>query len=335
MSVEMIRELAQAELVAFTAWLDEPEDEETGDDLPPDSRYWDPLEMWLRGYSPQELPIAQREMKALDAAYQRFNETGNAIPEQDFWLARDAAHKACMKDPPALKPRKTPAELVAEKVPLRQIAYEWRLLTDRNGQKLPDIERVQQELDQPGSVLTPEYIAADDKWRLAQMGFISLEPVSDEPWRADSIAEDETLAPAIFELIEERASVSQIAGLLNDWKPNSIEVWEAAVRAVATAMRIHLPANSRETVNEGGRDMVAKESGQAYADRPLDSHPVMDQSGVERATTEDEHPPQPSDTEAEVLQRFEAGEDVGSIASAMSMSPKKVKAAINKWQARV
>jgi hypothetical protein len=331
-----IRDLSAAEHEAYEA-LELFNDD--GTSVPPDGRYWRPLEAWLRGYDPHALPIASTAMRKLTQAYAEFNATGEAEPPVSFWHARDEARRQCLLDPPPAIQRKTPTEMHAEKVPLRIIANEWRwFLPGENN--LPDIERVQREIDKPGSELTPEAIEARHRFDLEIMGYLSpelpaeLDPEHDnqEPTEVPTRIDD------LETLIRLRVPISQIAAIKSaQYAPDddtqesrwlADNRWAELALALAELMGISdIAHNAQELLNEAGQDFAAKQYGQDVVDAPLPTRPSMPEMEVtiDSLAVEYEEPAEPLTPEQRVLELFQQGNDVVAIARDVRMKPARVK----------
>jgi len=334
-TVTEIRDLSAAEHEAYEA-LELFNDD--GTSVPPDARYWRPLEAWLRGYDQFALPIASQAMRKLAQAYAEFNATGEAEPPVSFWHARDEARRQCLLDPPPRIERKTPTEMHAEKVPLRIIANEWRWFQPGDN-PLPDIERVQREIDKPGSELTPAAIEARYHYDLEMMGYLSpetpeVDPDSGEPVPAPEIP---TRIDDLETLIRQRVPIEQIAriksaqyGAREDegspWLADAR--WAELAAVLAELMGIDdIANNAQELLNEAGQDFAAKQFGQDVVDAPLPTRPAMPEMELEIASlaVEYEEPAEPLTPEQRVLELFQQGNDVVAIARDVRMKPAKVK----------
>jgi hypothetical protein len=218
--VDEIRSLARAEDRAsrFRERLDE-----KGKPVLPDSTYFEKLEAWLSSYCPRALPIAQRQMQELRDAYDLVksldpgDQTFFGGREQYVWLrywnCRDAAQAACFREPPTPVVRKTPTQLRAENVSAAQAAYEWIWkLPDGS----PDIARVERELANPGSELTPEAIAERHQRDLEILGFTYVAPPAPDvsQLKDELTSVSEYLASLESRVAEVRQEHTRLKGLL-------------------------------------------------------------------------------------------------------------------------
>ena len=176
-AAEEIRELAKRENEAsqYRHRLDE-----SAKPVPPGIEYLEAVEAVIEAYDPRAIPYAQNSMEAWRQEFQKMasaeeDESGNYEVPYHYWYARDVAYAALFKQPPKTKLPPKPKVLFEQKVSLKQIALTWRL-RDCDGN--PDEERVEQELETPGSVITPEVIAEQERFFLEQAGFVYVEPAA-------------------------------------------------------------------------------------------------------------------------------------------------------------
>jgi hypothetical protein len=318
-----IRELARAEAEQFNAWL---ESEEEGEPVPVE--YWQAFDAWQNAYDRRILPIAAREMEELAREYVAWDSSGESDPPTRFWTARQRANEACMKLPPVLPPIKSPAELVADKVSARQIARMWRILKE-DGE--PDIVRLEEELANPGSVLTPEHVAKMDQQRLAELGFVAPPSWSDEEQPSPPTEESATLE----QLIGDRANVAQIARIKAEQYGTSPEAWAELLPQLATLMGANLSMNATDVVNQGGQSVSEKIYGEDFVRRGQEVAPQIGELEVKIKQDGDDEEPAPSepvDVDARIVALFENGQDVTAIARDVELPLRKVKSVITKWQ---
>lgn len=325
---DVIRDLARAEDALFQAWVNDDSDE-TGE-TPPPVEYWTAFDEWLASYDARALPIAAREMADMDRAYSEWDASGENDPPKRFWLARQAANEACLREPPALEPLTSVADLVKQNVYPRQIARIWHLLLP-DGE--PDILRVEREINSPGSVITPEHIAHVDALRLAQLGFGPPPELDDEPDEPEPPA---AVRPSIEQMIRDMANVEQIARAKSEEFGTQPGPWIELITAMASLMGIRLSANAQQTSNEGGRSFNESRYGKAFVDRGVDVQPVMPPSEITIKREGDdelaEAPVEAESSDSKIAQLFQDGHDIAAIAREVSLPVKKVKAAIRKWE---
>jgi hypothetical protein len=317
-----IRELARAEAEQFNAWL---ESEEEGEPVPVE--YWQAFDAWQNAYDRRVLPIAAREMEDLAREYVAWDSSGESDPPTKFWTARQRANEACMKLPPDLPPIKSPAELVADKVSPRQIARMWRVLKE-DGE--PDIVRLEEELANPGSVLTPEHVAKIDQQRLAELGFVA--PPS---WAEEQPAPPQVAAATLEQLIADRANVAQIARIKAEQYGTLPEAWEKLLPQLAALMGVSLSMNATDVVNQGGQSVSEKIYGEEFVRRGQEVAPQIGELEVKiKQDGDDEEPPEsePVDVDAKIVALFEGGQDITAIAREVELPVRKVKGVITKWQ---
>lgn len=325
-TVEDIRALALAENSANEARELFDED---GNSLPPEEAYWEALDAWLTGYDPRVLPIAMRAMRELDAAYANFNATGDAEPNEFFWRLRDEAQRACFMDPPPAIERKTPTELMAEKVPPRQIAYEWRWLRP-DGE--PDVERVERELACPGSELTAEVIEARRRFDLIQAGFVLPDDEELEPWRPESQRVEQ---PPIERLLYEGAKVRQVARIKAEEYGGDFAQWERVVNSVAVLMGVREQGTADEQLAAAGHDLVAAQYGEDYASAPLETHPTMEELEIQTDEETEQQPDIELPLDERIVQLFQEGNDATGISKELRVSKKRVRETIATWESKL
>jgi hypothetical protein len=323
---EEIRELARAEAKLFQKWIDA--EVEDGEPDAPSVEYWQAFDAWQNAYDRRALPIAAREMATLADEYVAWDMSGESEPPTKFWTARQFASEACLRLPPELPPMQTPAELVAEKVSIRQIATIWRLF---QAEGEPDTIRVETELANPGSVLTPEYIERINQRRLAELGFAPAPEWEDEPAEPEP---PKALPPSLDQLIADRANVEQIARLKAQQYGTPLGRWLEIIPAMAAAMGVGLAQNSAQVVNEGGQSVSEKIFGEEFVRRGQDIQPQIDETEITLQQDDEEQVTEaaPVDVDAKIIELFQAGQDVTAIGREVDLSPRKVKGVIKRWE---
>ncbi len=130
----------------------------------PDEAYWDRVNMLINGFEAGEIPADCRRLavtvEKLQQAAERFetrDDENNFYPRDDFWYAIEELEKTLAGKAPelALKPLEPIKELIDQKVERWQIAKMYGLF-DASGEPQPHL--VQKEIDNPGSVITKDWI---------------------------------------------------------------------------------------------------------------------------------------------------------------------------------
>lgn len=130
----------------------------------PTLEYWDALEECVATFYSLDIPADMRElnlaaMELQDSYEQLAADNRHASPPDYFWHARQKLADVLSRDSRRYRPqRESVKSLNDQKVPLWQIAKIWGL----KKQDQWDIEAVQREIDQPGSVITDDYVHPDD-----------------------------------------------------------------------------------------------------------------------------------------------------------------------------
>lgn len=131
----------------------------------PTLHYWRALEQMIDAFETGDLPGECRSLAGavynLGRERALFDLTGELDPGMKFWAAReqlrDEADK--MRSPAGKRFLESIKELHRQNVPHEQIARMWGLVNpDGSGKSA----LVQQELEHPGSVITPDYVHPDD-----------------------------------------------------------------------------------------------------------------------------------------------------------------------------
>lgn len=330
-TAETIRELARRELALFDAWDDENEPV-------PGDEWWETLDDWRRTFDPKLMPYAAPAMLAFTETVSRFLEGDNPLPNPAFWADRLRASEACLATMPKLEPLKEPAELLAEGLHPRQMAAVWKLELP-NGD--PDVAAMERELAKPGSVLTPEYRAKVDEWRLGQHGWgpaavAALAPAALPPDLEPPAA---ITPPSLDDLIVGGANVAQIARIKSEEYGTDVAAWANAIAGLAVLMQIKLPQSAADTLNQAGREVSQSFYPDANLDKPGDTIHVLPDEIV---TTLPESPEE-SDVEAAEVDEFDqqclalSNQELkpAEIAKQLGSTAKVVRAAINRAQAAI
>lgn len=131
----------------------------------PDATFWDGFDELANAFDPNlgvpgechELASAVKALLVEEDAFSNRENTSTDMPHQAFWKAWEAVAAARKpKTAPPRRPMESVKQLNDEKVPHDQIARMYGLFGP-NGQ--PASWLIQKELDEPGSVITPEVLA--------------------------------------------------------------------------------------------------------------------------------------------------------------------------------
>jgi hypothetical protein len=336
MTLEKLRELRERAVCVrdgFDTWVMGHRRESIGED------FLRLMNQFLTGYDPAVCPGVSQPLGVLWVTCERWNSANKLAdgidrPAMDFANDLDAAVVAILKEPPKLTKYPTPAELVVQKVSHHQIAKMWRLFRADDS---PDLDAVIRELAKPGSVLTPEHVAAVDVYRLGQMGFGSQAPVSWQPPNTEGpfqiaappaeAAPEPSSEDKATRMIAEGANIAQIARCCN--------LPEHEVTLMAQEMGIVLPWNHQDVISSRGRELNAAIYGDAYLSRPIGRAADVDLGRVEVSTAGDgdEMPqPEPVDVPAEVARLFDAGNTPDAIAHELGQPLRVVKKLIGKHE---
>lgn len=326
-TAEDIRTLARRERELYLAW-DQENDVTPGDD------WWLLVDEWARSFVPALMPYAAMAMRKWTAELAEFLNGDKPVPNANFYAARDTASDACLQERPTMPPIPDPAELVAQGLHAGQIARAWKLFT-ANGD--PDIQAVERELAQPGTVLTAEHRAKIEAEWLAQCGWgeLAAKALTDLPASTTDTPEPATTPPSLDDLITGGANVAQIARIKSAQYGGTEIEWSAVVGVLATAMRIKLPATAEETTNEAGREV----SQGLYPDADLDKNIYESQPTLESVELPEATQPETIEIvdgepfDDACLRLSNEGASPTAIAKEMGCTPKTVRQAINRAQA--
>lgn len=327
-SIESIRDAARLEATAWSQWADDPETPHA-----PPKEYYDALEAWLREYDPIVLPIASQAMQRLLQAYQEYlGDPRTTTPHNEFKAARMQAQQDTYLEPPEPQLPPSPVELQASGVKPRQIGYMWCILTP-DGQ--PDLERVQQELDKPGSVITQEHKDWMHQQRLVRMGFILPEGKDVKAaleWHPP--AAPEPVRQPLENLIHQRLTVDQIIAIKNrEYGTEGFSACRSLIHELAAVCGIELADNAQEAINEGGHELAEFVMGKDIANSPVHvpvQMPSDEPMVFTPPTVNGEGKPQdPSainrDTVTQVMQLFSEGFDAREIGKRLGKSASVVR----------
>lgn len=317
---EEVLVLLEAEQAAHAAWVD-------SDDPSPSTDYWDAMDALCGALEDDDLPphlyaaaeIAQSLTTIAD-------EMTSANPPGAFWRMREALRSAVLREPPKLEPLvglkelTTPRDKGGQGLTHRQAARVWRLLDDRDE---PRADLVQQELDNPGSVLTEEYVKAIDVARLAELGF----GARPKPVRPQ--APPRKFA-SLEELIEQRVPLPQIVALKQQqYAAGAQYEWREMVLSLCVAMGIE-PVDSVDAVlNAAGQQQLVDRIGPEVLTAALPTASVIEPRILE--TAPDESAPVAT-IEDQVMEMFEGGHDARSISKELGIPQGQVKAIVQARQ---
>lgn len=321
-----ILQLLQAEQTAYETWVQ-------SEDKTPPAFYREVVDALLESFQ-DDVP---KEMYAAAELAMRLAEIVDGLeslsPPAAFWQGRELLREAVLREPPQLEPLPSLLELTTPRdkcyegekrgqgLTHRQAARYWRL-TDERGE--PMAELVQQELDKPGSVLTPEYIASVDAFRLAELGFGERpKPVRIEPPR-------QTYA-GIEELIAQRVALPQMAKLkAEQFGVGMIDDWADALQRVARCMGIAVVESPESVLNAAGRQGIIDRVGPEAVTTALPTAAVVQPRILDTEPEAEEVGPSIEDR---VMELFEGGHDVRSIAAELKISKKQAQEIIQAQQA--
>lgn len=330
---ELVRKLARQEAQAFTEW------QESDEEHPP-TAYYTAVENLLQNYNPTAVPVARDSMQRLSDAYRNYlHDTTRQTPNNEFWAARSMAFNDLFRQPPPPLKRPSPAEMHAAKVGPIQIAHEWMIYKEDG---TPDIERVHQELAEPGSVVDEQYIAWRHQQDLIRLGFVIPETDAEKIAEAYKPPVKARRDPhvSIEDMIRSRMPFDQIFGIMKT-RYQLDDTNDSALRNLITAFgdMMNVPLiNVRQILNDAGHETAEQIMGEmiANADLPpvyvMDStpQPFVDNPEGERKTIGKLY--LPGQEEQAVLQRFTEGYSVREIAKESGLSQAKVKEIIQKAQ---
>jgi hypothetical protein len=336
-TLEEIRQLADAENRALLDWDDRPGEYDANDEpLPdvPDDRYWIPLSRWMEGYDPEVLPRASQAMQALSTAFQDFNNSGREMPSTEFWAIRKAAYVACSEKPPRPRFEASVAELDKQHVRDYQICKMWEMMTPSG---LPDFDLLEQERRQPGSVI-------DDAWRqrmadkqIAELGW---GPRS-LPSESKAVRQRKPPEASIEDLLRSGCNIEQVVRIktreygVDKIETNGIDL-RKMVMAIALCLDIDAPLNAQGQLNQAGNDGIAARCGQDVADAEVNRPtPRMEPFEYDpNAEPEDViDPTVPTKArEQRVAELFAEGNDADAIALEAGVPIGRVKAIISMQQ---
>ena len=228
--------------------------------------------------------------------------------------------------------------MAANKVGPMQIGYEWMILKE-DGK--PDYERVLDELANPGSVVTPEYIEWRHQQDLIRLGFVIPESDADRVREAykPPVRPRNTPNVSIEDMIRSRMPFDQIFNVMKT-RYALEDVDDLALRNMITAFAdmMNVPLiNVRQMLNDAGHADAVKLMGEDIANAPLPTVHVMDQTVLFNDNPEGERKTigklyLPGEESEAVVQRFTEGWSVREIAKESGLSQAKIKEIIQQAQ---
>jgi len=142
-----------------------------GQDDDPGRSYWNALENLIATFRADAIPADCRDLDAtvhkLATEHLEFMHGRDTYPHNEFWAAREAMADARQNMDLIWKPCRESIQMLASQgVSHAQIAQDWGLV-DAHGH--PRMDLVVRELQDPGSVITPDYVHPADQERLAKI----------------------------------------------------------------------------------------------------------------------------------------------------------------------
>lgn len=188
----------------------------------PTLSYWNALDAMLATFENGDLPAECRELAsrvwALAQERVKFDASEAASPGHSFWLARErlADMAKRTRESPEKRHLEPIAELHRQNVPHEQIARIWGLVREDGSGKA---YLVQQELNSPGSVITPDFVHPDDALRLreaqeSRRRYLELSSQLGQQAIQTKIEEDPPCPETPLELWLQNVSVRQAAQML-------------------------------------------------------------------------------------------------------------------------
>lgn len=138
----------------------------------PDATYWDGVVNLIDVFRNGDMPESMRAIsECVEDLYEELDDYDHrenidkVMPDESYWEATQALLDTRRQQQIAARPKRLESikELNDQKVPLWQIAKIYGFIDPLNGE--PDTQRVQQELDKPGSVITKDWVHPDERKR--------------------------------------------------------------------------------------------------------------------------------------------------------------------------
>lgn len=320
-NAELMR-LLDAEAHQYAIWNDSEEAEPSGE-------YWAAVDDLLDGFAADPgdgvLAWSASTVDKLRAAYAEFNESGMALPAAKYWRLRGEVQDACRRTPPVLDPLPTISTLVSQKVPGYQICRIWRLFGPGGHE---DVQLVQDELDRPGSVITPAHIEYVNGMRLIEAGWLAGDAGAK---KKTAKAPERAAAPDDIEtLIRQRVPVQQILKIKREQYGESFP--PNIITDLADHMGISVPGSADAVLNKAYADLT-RERTQVEPPLPSTLPPIVEGEINEGDGMDLTEADGAQSVEDRVIDLYEGGHDVKTIASNVGLGEKKVRAIIKNYAA--
>jgi hypothetical protein len=233
---------------------------------------------------------------------------------------KEAIEKINRAKPPVLPPLPSPAELHTKHVSHDQIGRIWGLYDDRGYGRF---DLVQRELDEPGSVLTPEYVTHWNACRMAAAGF-GERPA---PWPFPPMPGTFGTAATIEDLLRQRVPGEQIIKVLGDDEGRlTIE----KLRAMAESLGVPFFPNSRALANQHAQDILREQAqyanldGEAMLNRPKETVHALVPREIGPDAMEEDAGDSEQPIEEMIADLHGAGHDAATIAKYTGLPKRKV-----------
>lgn len=199
----------------------------------PTLAYWHSFDQLLAAFN-GDMPANCRPLATavfrLAAERAKFDASGDEHPHQNFFGAREELVKVFeqVKSPAERRHRETIKELDRQKVPHEQIARIWGL---RRPDGTGKAYLVQQELNEPGSVIGPNYVHPDDAQDMQDMQsarrkYLELAAMVAQEQQEQAIEEEKPCPESPKELWLLGVSTQQAAKMLKRDQSEVARMWE-------------------------------------------------------------------------------------------------------------
>ena len=317
-----LMQLLDAEAREYAIW-----DESA--DTAPHGGYWDAVDELLvqfaansgRGVMAASVPLVDK----LREAYTEFNSAGFAVQGAKYWRLRGEVQDSGRRTPPILQALATVQQLTDQKVNAYQICRIWRLIDEKGHERT---DWVQDELSNPGSVITPEYVEHVNRLRQIEAGW----PADDfevTKKKANRVPAAVVHPTDIETLIRQRVSAQQIHSLKRKQYGDAFPI--SLITGLADAMQISIPGSADAVLNKAQADYV-RDVTHAEPQLPQSLPPVIereigegDDDALRDAVDED------ASIEQQVAEMYDGGHDHKTIATHLGISNQKVKAIIKSY----
>ncbi|HEV3003781.1 MAG TPA: hypothetical protein VGX78_04940, partial [Pirellulales bacterium] len=164
-------------------------------------------------------------------------------PHPEFWYRRAEAHEAAAKRRPSIDPLPRPSAMIEAGVREHQICTLWRLTKDPTNRAAETVvELLAAELRQPGSIVTPDWIAFVDARRAFEMGLSLAEPRPPKALGASSdVAAGRCERPTIRDLLKEGVPLRQLApSLARHYATTTESEWDSLLPDLTSMLNVRL-----------------------------------------------------------------------------------------------